>query len=244
MAGGVLVQLVDLAAARAGDALGAGRPVFLIGVTGGVAAGKSTLSGQIAEGLGAALPDVPVQIVPTDGFLRPNSDLTAAGLAYRKGFPESFDTGAFHAFLDALAEGRPAVSPIYSHVAYDIVPGEARTVAAEGVVIVEGVNVLQTPQARARFGLSIYVDAAAEHAKAWYLARLDRIIANEPQSLIAQVADPAQRAAYIEAAWTAINLVNLTDHIAPTAAFADVVVRKDPDHALVAMIPHRSPSRP
>src|SRR6185503_217768 len=123
MAGDVLAQLVDLAAARAGAAVAAGRPTFLIGVTGGVAAGKSTLSGQIADALAQALPGVPVEIVPTDGFLKPNAELMAAGLAYRKGFPESFDTAAFHAFLDTLSEGRPAASAIYSHVAYDIVPG-------------------------------------------------------------------------------------------------------------------------
>jgi len=244
MAGDVLQRLVGLVAERAGGALAAGAPAFLVGVAGGVAAGKSTLSQAIADGLALALPGAPAQIVPTDGFLKPNARLTAEGLAYRKGFPESFDTAAFHAFLDALAEGRAAVTPVYSHVAYDIVPGETRTVAGDGVVIVEGVNVLQTCEARARFGLSIYVDAAPEHAKAWYLARLDRIIANEPQSLIAQVADPAQRAAYIEAAWTAINLVNLTDHIAPTAAFADAVVRKGAGHEFVELVQQQPLSRP
>ena len=35
-----------------------------------------------------------------------------------------------------------------------------------------------------------------------------------------------------EAGWTHLNLVNLTEHIAPTAEFADVVVRKGADHTL------------
>jgi type I pantothenate kinase len=226
-------ELTALAAERVVAAPG----VFLLGVTGGVAAGKSTLARFIADGLAEALPDLPVQIVATDGFLRPNHELAAAGLGHRKGFPESYDTAAFHAFLDALAAGRPAATPVYSHVSYDIVPGETRTLAAEGVVIVEGVNVLQTQQAR--FGLSLYVDANPEHAKAWYLARLDEIIANEPQSLIAQIPDLERRRRLIEAAWTGINLVNLRDHIQPTAAHADVVARKGADHALVELVVRR-----
>jgi type I pantothenate kinase len=223
-----VAKLVGMVAEQA-----AGRPVVLIGVAGPVAVGKSTLARAIAEGLGSTKP---VQIVATDGFLKPNNVLAEAGLIQKKGFPETYDLVAFHGFLDTLAEGRSAATPVYSHIAYDIVPGETRTVEAAGVVIVEGVNVLQTAQARARFGFSVYVEAEPEHIKAWYLARLDRIIANEPQSLIAQIADVDLRNRLIEQAWTEINLVNLRDHIAPTAAFADVVVRKDADHGIAELV--------
>ncbi|MBL8553473.1 MAG: hypothetical protein JNL41_04285 [Phenylobacterium sp.] len=222
-------QLIDQVAERA-----AGRGVLLVGIAGAVAVGKSTLARTIADGLQAR--GLAAQAVATDGFLRPNKELEAAGLNARKGFPETFDVVAFHGFLDRLAAGRPARMPVYSHVSYDIVPGETRTVAAKGVVIVEGVNVLQTAQARERFGLRLYVDAEPGHIKAWYLARLDGIIANEPESLIAQISDVAYRKTLIEAAWTGINLVNLRDHIAPTMAHADVVVRKAADHSLVALV--------
>ena len=225
-------QLVSLIAERAAAAPG----VFLVGVAGGVAVGKSTLARAIAEGLEQAAPETPVEIVATDGFLRPNSELAAAGLIQRKGFPETYDIPAFQAFLDTLAAGREAATPVYSHVAYDIAQGETRTVNATGVVIVEGVNVLQTKAARERFGLAVYVDAAPEHVKGWYLKRLDEIIANEPDSLIAQIRDPELRARLIEQAWTEINLVNLRDHIAPTAAHADVVIRKAADHSLVELV--------
>jgi type I pantothenate kinase len=221
-------RLVEMVAARA-----AGRPVLLVGIAGAVAVGKSTLARAIAEGLAA---DTPVQIVATDGFLKPNAVLAEAGLIQQKGFPQTYDLAALHRFLDALAAGRDAATPLYSHVAYDIVPGETRTVAGAGVVIVEGVNVLQTAEARARFGLSVYVQAEPEHVHAWYLKRLDEMIANEPQSLIAQIADVDLRNRLIEQAWTQINLVNLRDHIAPTAAFADVVVRKGADHAITELV--------
>lgn len=233
-------ELVDRAAERA-RARG-GR--LLVGVAGGVAVGKSTLAVALADGLRAALPGTPVEVVATDGFLRPNRDLEAAGLNMKKGFPDTYDRAAFHAFLGDLAAGRVAVTPVYSHVAYDIVPGETRAVDGSGVTIVEGINVLQTDEARALFGLALYVDADPEHVKIWYLRRLDRIVANEPESLIARIADPAQRASLIDAAWTHINLVNLREHIAPTAAYADVVVRKGGDHAITEIVARRGATRP
>lgn len=225
--GDLNAELVARVAERA-----AGRDVLLVGVAGGVAVGKSTLARTIAEGLEAR--SLPTQIVATDGFLKPNVELEAAGLGMKKGFPETYDTGALHGFLADLAAGRGAASPVYSHVTYDIVPGEVRTVAASGVVIVEGINVLQTPQARGQFGLSIYVDADPAHAKGWYLARLHGIIAADPESFFARL-DAERRDAMFEAAWTHLNLVNLNQHIAPTMAFADVVVRKAQDHALAEL---------
>lgn len=43
----------------------------------------------------------------------------------------------------------PEVSaPVYSHLAYDIVPGETVTVTHPDVLIVEGLNVLQAPSAK------------------------------------------------------------------------------------------------
>jgi type I pantothenate kinase len=221
-------RLVALAAARA-----ASRTPFLIAITGGVAAGKSTLARALAEGLEAQ--GHAVQIVATDGFLKPNAALEAAGLGMKKGFPETYDTDALHAFLAALAAGREAATPVYSHVTYDILPGETRAVAGSGVVIVEGINILQTPEARGHFGLSLYVDADPAHAKAWYLARLHGIIAADPTSFFASL-PPAERDAMFEAAWTHLNLVNLHEHIAPTKAFADVIVRKGADHALIDLL--------
>ena len=221
-------ELIARVAARA-----AGKDALIVGLAGGVAVGKSTLARFIADGLEAQ--GMAVQIVATDGFLKPNAALEAAGLGMKKGFPETYDTAALHAFLGDLAAGRKAEIPIYSHVTYDIVAGQARAVDGVGVVIVEGINVLQTPEARAQFGLSLYIDADPADAKAWYLARLHGIIAADPESFFAKL-DPERRDAMFEAAWTHLNLVNLHEHIAPTMAYADVVVRKAADHALSELV--------
>src|ERR1051325_5603275 len=179
----------DLGAKRVGRVAerAARRPVLLVGIAGGVAVGKSTLARALADGLAALDSARPVEIVATDSFLKPNAALEAAGLSMKKGFPETYDTAALHAFLGDLGEGRTAATPVYSHVTYDIVPGEARAVDGAGVVIVEGINVLQTAEARARLGLTIYVDADPAHAKAWYLKRLHQIIADDPTSFFASL---------------------------------------------------------
>lgn len=225
----LLRELADIVAALAegrGDRPGA----CLVGMAGGVAAGKSTLARQLAE----ALPQR-VEVVATDGFLKSNAVLDAEGLSARKGFPESYDWPLLHGFLADLAEGRPALSPVYSHVTYDIAPGETLAVPDADIVIVEGINTLQTPEARARYDLSVYLDADPDHVRAWFEARLETIAATEPDSFIARVGDAAHRRLVIDHAWREINLINLRDHIAPTAVFADVVARKGPDHGLVAL---------
>ena len=98
----------------------AARP-FLIGVAGSVSAGKSTTA-RILQAMLAAWPQHPrVDLITTDGFLQPNSELEEKGLLGRKGFPESYRQGALLEFLRQIADGAPRVSaPIYSHVTYDI----------------------------------------------------------------------------------------------------------------------------
>ena len=64
------------------------RRAHLIGVTGGVAAGKSTFAAALADELGS------VPVVATDGFLFTNNELAARGLTARKGFPESYDAAS------------------------------------------------------------------------------------------------------------------------------------------------------
>ena len=88
----------------------------------------------------------------------------------RKGFPESYDRRGLLRFVAEVKSGKDEVSaPVYSHLTYDIVPGEQIVVRRPDVLIVEGLNVLQPPRVRADgrtglavsdfFDFSIYVDA-------------------------------------------------------------------------------------
>ena len=118
---------------------------FIIGIAGSVAVGKSTTA-RILQALLARWPGHPrVDLVATDGFLYPNRILEERGLLGRKGFPESYDVRRLMRFLADVKSGRAEVAaPVYSHLIYDIVPDQFQVVRQADIVIVEGLNVLQT----------------------------------------------------------------------------------------------------
>lgn len=218
---------IDALAARIlANRAGFDRPT-LVGLGGGVSAGKSAFAAALAARLRALAPGLTVEIVAGDGFLKPNATLAAEGLMGRKGFPESFDAAALEAFFQAVAAGAPRLTaPTYSHAAYDV--HGARTFDRPDLIVFEGVNALAWP-----FDYGVYLDADEADLEAWYVARfLDLGRQHAPrlaERLAAVGGDPA---ALARAIWREVNLANLRAHIAPTRARADAVVVKGPDHAV------------
>jgi type I pantothenate kinase len=212
----------------------------LFGISGAVGVGKSTTAEILRRHLISG--GVPTEILATDSFLRPNSELEEHGLTLRKGFPESFDDAALDEVLRRLRAGDHEVSvPTYSHLTYDRVPGAGRTLAAAEVVIVDGVNALQPP-AVDRLDMSLYLEADEDDLYGWFLGRfLDLCREGEKDesgssfyAAFASVGDE-QRRAVADAAWSQINMVNLRDHIAPTQGRATFVLHKNADHSVRAL---------
>src|SRR3979490_2093993 len=118
---------------------------YIIGVAGSVAVGKSTTARALQALLARWSPRPKVDLVTTDGFLFPNATLERQGLMQKKGFPESYDLQTLLQFLSDIKAGRRAArAPGYSHLTYDIVPNEWVEVDQPDILVVEGVNVLQT----------------------------------------------------------------------------------------------------
>jgi type I pantothenate kinase len=222
------------------------RVPYVIGIGGSVAAGKSTIA-RLLQALLGRWPDHPrVDLVTTDGFLYPNAVLEARGLMSRKGFPESYDVRALLEFLAALKAGKQEVrAPVYSHLTYDIVMGDENVLRSPDIVIVEGVNVLQTPARRGRteasvvvsdfFDFSIYVDASERDLEDWYVARLlllRETSLNDPRSyfnFLTRSSEDETRQ-FGSAVWREINLANLRENIAPSRERAHLVIEKGSDH--------------
>jgi len=224
------------------------RTPFIIGVAGSVAVGKSTTS-RILRELLSRWPSTPnVELITTDGFLLPNAELRRRGLMHRKGFPESYDRRALLRFLAEVKGGRPEVSaPVYSHLSYDIVPGERVLVRQPDVLIVEGLNVLGAPPVRPMggtglavsdfFDFSVYVDARVSHIERWYVDRFLKLRATafaNPDSYFHRYAALSDDEAVATALtiWETINGPNLVENILPTRQRATLVIVKGEDHSV------------
>lgn len=210
----------------------------LVGVAGPVAVGKTTVARALAEAMGSM--DRRGQVLGTDAFLLPNDVLAERGLTMRKGFPESFDASALERCLSAIRAGELRVEvPVYSHLTYDVVPGEVAVVEDPDVVVVEGVNALQDPAAEL-LDVAVYVDAPTDVVRGWFVERLVGLVEaarDDPSSFYHGFASaPAEEVrAFAERAWDGINAVNLHEHILPTREAAHVVVEKGPGHEIVAV---------
>lgn len=221
---------------------------YIIGVAGSVAVGKSTTARVLQALLARWSPRPKVDLVTTDGFLFPNEVLEREGLMQKKGFPESYDLPALLSFLSDIKSGRrPVRAPVYSHLTYDIIPNEWLEVDRPDILIVEGLNVLQTgrlpsdgkavPFVSDFFDFSVYIDADENILREWYVERfltLRDTAFLDPRSYFNRYSKFSDKEATEKALslWNTINLVNLKETVLPTRPRATLILKKGSDHVI------------
>jgi type I pantothenate kinase len=221
---------------------------YVIGIAGSVAVGKSTTA-RLLQALLSDWPSRPrVELVTTDGFLYPNRLLEEPGLMQRKGFPQSYDLRCLVRFLADIKAGEPEVSaPVNSHLTYDIVPKHMQVIHRPDILIVEGLNILQTGDGHRRkqhhrfvsdfFDFTVYVDAQEADIEQWYIERfllLRETAFRDPSSYFSRYArlSVEEAVATARSIWQQINGPNLRDNILPTRERAHLILQKGHDHSI------------
>ena len=216
---------------------------YIISIAGSVAVGKST-SARILQSLLSHWPKQRrVDLITTDGFLHPLAYLQEHNLLHKKGFPISYNTPLLIRFLADIKSGKPNVSaPIYSHLAYDIIPDQFNVIDQPDILILEGLNVLQPNRNQANelfvsdfVDFSIYVDAEEDLLKEWYIHRFLKFrqsAFSDPNSYFKHYANLSEQEAVTTAGkiWDEINGLNLKENILPTRERADLILKKGTNH--------------
>ena len=220
---------------------------LLIGITGSVSVGKSTISNIIKKLAINPPTNLSAQVISTDNFLFPNSQLQKDQILHRKGFPESFDHAAIIEFLSEISEGKPnSIIPIYSHETYDI-DGTSRYEVTD-LIIIEGVNILQNPiekndrgpSIREFLDFSIFIDADESEIAQWYEDRFLKycsLAEDNTKSFFSQFKNlnMEERKKLASEIWSSVNKPNLDSYIYPSKKYADLIIEKGNDHLVSSL---------
>ena len=136
-------------------------------------------------------------------------------------------------------------APIYSHLIYDVMPNQWIEIDRPDILIVEGLNVLQTgrlpkdgkaiPFVSDFFDFSVYLDADDDVLAKWYVDRfltLRGTAFSDPKSYFHRYSRLSDDEAAVTATsiWRRINLLNLHENILPTRQRADLILKKTESH--------------
>ena len=179
---------------------------MIVGVAGGTASGKTTISEAILDRVGRER----VAFIQHDAYYRDLGPLSfEERCQVNYDHPDSLESDLLVAHLDALCRGEPVEVPRYDFTLHAR-RAETRRVDPRPVILVEGILIFVEPQLCERFDIKVYVDADADLR---FIRRLRRDV-SERQRTVESV---------IEQYLSTVRLMHL-EFVEPSKRYADVIV--------------------
>ena len=179
---------------------------IIIGVAGGTASGKTTVSNKILEAVGPER----LAYLEHDAYYR---DLSHLPMEERKAFnfdhPDALENELLIAHLEALLRGQPVQVPVYDFAQY-IRTGQLRSVEPQRVILVEGILIFADKTLREMMDIKIYVDTDADLR---FIRRLQRDVLERERS-VKQV---------IEQYLATVRPMHM-EFVEPSKRYADVII--------------------
>jgi uridine kinase len=179
---------------------------IIIGVAGGTASGKTTVSDAILDQVGRDR----IVYIEHDSYYR---DLSHLPLEERRKLnfdhPDSLETELLVAHLHQLQAGEPVDVPLYDFATYERL-GQSRRVEPRRVILVEGILIFVDRQLREMMDIKLYVDTDADLR---FIRRLERDIKERDRTL----------QAVIHQYLTTVRPMHL-EFVEPSKRYADVII--------------------
>jgi len=180
--------------------------VVVLGIAGGSASGKTTVTNKILQ----ALNGESLVVLDQDAYYR---DLSHLPMEQRRVFnfdhPDAFDNQLMISHLDTLRSGQGVEKPTYSFKEYIRMSGTVRVEPAR-IIIVEGILVLATSELSKRMDVKIFVEAEDDIR---FIRRLNRDVKERGRDIDAVVRQ------YLET----VRPMHLT-FVEPSKRYADVII--------------------
>ena len=131
--------------------------VFVVGIAGGSASGKTTIADQIQQYFGDQ-----IEVIRHDSYYLPHNDMTYEERTHLNyDHPSSFDTGRLYDDVVALKAGKTIERPVYDYTIHNR-SLETVTVEPRPLILLEGILVLESEALRSLMDLKVFVDTDAD----------------------------------------------------------------------------------
>ena len=180
--------------------------MYIIGIAGGTASGKTTVVREIVN----SLPQGAVAVIPQDSYYKDSSHVPVDERQFINfDHPDAFDWELLIEQIAMLRNGKSIEQPTYSYLTCTREP-EVVHIEPKEVIIVEGIMALVNPQLRDLMDLKIFVDADAD----------DRLIRLIRRDIIERGRTPETVISRYERIVKEMHW----EFIEPTKKFADIII--------------------